>query len=182
MSRLRVRPAVPADAPAYVAAHVAAQIATYGPILPPAYAQERVAEIPEATARLTEQLAEGQRLIAAGEEPFRRHWVAELDGHIVGIACSGDGPNDWELEFHPPPPDVSFMLDRIYVVPEALGSGAGQALFEAAVGDRSAYLWILNDNPRADQFYRRNGFRPDGSAGDTGPIWFYHPMYRMIRR
>ena len=50
------------------------------------------------------------------------------------------------------------------MVASAHGSGAGQALFDAAVGDSPAYLWAADDNPRAAAFYRRNGFARDGGV------------------
>ena len=49
---------------------------------------------------------------------------------------------------------------------EHYGSGAGQALLDAAIGRSAASLWILQDNPRARAFYERNGFRSDGSVKD----------------
>jgi GNAT superfamily N-acetyltransferase len=81
-------------------------------------------------------------------------WVAEVDGEIVGWANTStgrdaDGPRDLELE-------------GLYVLDAHHGTGVGQALLDAAVGDRPAYLWVLADNPRARAFYRRNGFEPDG--------------------
>lgn len=179
---LCVRPARPADAAAYIAALVATQIATYGPIMPAEYARDRRAEAPAAADALEGELAAMAETLAAGHEPFRRHWVAELDGLIVGSAVAGSGPSWWEAGFDPPPRDIAFILDRLYVVPEAHGSGAGQALFDVAVGERSAYLWILRNNPRAERFYRRNGFVPDGSVGDAGGPWFERPMFRMVRR
>ena len=82
-------------------------------------------------------------------------WVAEVDGEIVGWANTSTGrdadrPRDLELE-------------GIYVLDAHHGTGVGQALLDAAVGDRPAYLWVLADNPRARAFYRRNGFEPDGT-------------------
>jgi ribosomal protein S18 acetylase RimI-like enzyme len=49
-------------------------------------------------------------------------------------------------------------LLSIYVLSKAYGSGAGQALLDAALGDRPACLWVAAQNPRAQSFYRRNGF------------------------
>ena len=51
----------------------------------------------------------------------------------------------------------------IYQYSRAHGSGTGQALLDAAIGDAPAYLWVAEDNPRAQAFYRRNGFVPDGA-------------------
>lgn len=182
MSGLCVRPAQPTDAAAYVEALVETQIATYAAIMPEEYAPARRAEAPAVAEALAVELGQLTATLAGGGEPFRRHWVAELDERIVGIASAGAGPGWWEAEFDPPPADISWILDRLYVRPEAHGSGAGQALFDVAVGERSAYLWILRDNPRAERFYRRNGFVPDGSVGNAGGPWFNRPMFRMVRR
>jgi ribosomal protein S18 acetylase RimI-like enzyme len=38
------------------------------------------------------------------------------------------------------------------------GSGLGQGLLEAAIGTEFAALWVAEENPRAQAFYRRNGF------------------------
>ena len=46
------------------------------------------------------------------------------------------------------------------------GSGIGYALFEQAVGDRAAYLWVLAGNERAIAFYERQGFRLDGTEDE----------------
>lgn len=43
------------------------------------------------------------------------------------------------------------------------GSGVGQALLDAAIGDAPAYLWRAADNARAAAFSARNGFVLDGT-------------------
>ena len=96
----------------------------------------------------------GQPLDAPGEV-----WVAESDGVIdcfesVG-ASRDDDTRPGERELY-----------AIYVLAEHYGSGAGQALLDAAIGRAAASLWVLEDNPRARAFYERNGFRPDGSVKD----------------
>lgn len=83
-------------------------------------------------------------------------WVACVGTDIVGWTSAGagrdeDGPRPRELE-------------GIYVLASQYGSGAGQLLLDAAVGDAAAYLWIAEENPRACAFYRRNGFAPDGAT------------------
>ena len=59
-------------------------------------------------------------------------------------------------------------LYAIYVLPEAWGSGAGPLLMAAALsalrenGFAVAILWVLEDNPRAQRFYEREGWTRDG--------------------
>jgi GNAT superfamily N-acetyltransferase len=96
----------------------------------------------------------GKPLDAPGEV-----WVAECDGVVIGFSSAGTSrdadrsPGERELY-------------AIYVLAEHYGSGAGQALLDAAIGRSAASLWVLQDNPRARAFYERNGFRPDGSVKD----------------
>ncbi len=46
-------------------------------------------------------------------------------------------------------------------------TGAGQLLLDAAIGAGDAYLWMMDDNPRAEAFYLRNGFVRDGSSATS---------------
>ena len=41
---------------------------------------------------------------------------------------------------------------------EFRSTGTGQKLFDAAIGDQPAYLWVLSTNMRARHFYEKNGF------------------------
>ena len=61
-------------------------------------------------------------------------------------------------------------LTMLYVLADAHGSGAGQSLLDAVLGERPAQLWVAADNPRAHAFYRRNGFEADGAESSFGPI------------
>ncbi len=59
-------------------------------------------------------------------------------------------------------------LYAIYVDPDAWSTGAGRALIETAEEQLRreyavAYLWVLEDNPRARAFYERAGWTPDGA-------------------
>lgn len=105
--------------------------------------------------------ARGWRRILAGEFPGEESevWIAELDGTAIGMASSGACRDD-------DPVADRIELYAIYVLAEHYGSGAGQALLEAAIGDAPASLWVLEDNPRARSFYERNGFRADGARKD----------------
>ena len=83
--------------------------------------------------------------------------VAEQDGRIVGIAMVGpsreaDRPDGLNL----------FVL---YTYASIHGGGAGAGLLDAVLGpDESATLWVADPNPRAQAFYRKHGFAPDGST------------------
>lgn len=99
--------------------------------------------------------------------------VAEVDGRIVGWATAGDGRDDDR--------PTSRELEGIYVLAEHHGTGAGQLLLDAAIGVGDAYLWMMDDNPRAEAFYRRNGFVRDGLERDQ--VMAGHPIHivRMVR-
>jgi ribosomal protein S18 acetylase RimI-like enzyme len=43
------------------------------------------------------------------------------------------------------------------------GTGAGGGLLAAVIGNDHAGLWVADPNPRAQAFYRKHGFRPDGA-------------------
>ena len=87
-----------------------------------------------------------------------RTLLAEEDGRPVGMAVVGACRDDDRAGQR--------ELYALYVLPDRWGSGAGQALWEAAQPFTS--LWVLTDNPRARAFYERNGFRPDGLTMPVG--------------
>jgi L-amino acid N-acyltransferase YncA len=141
---LTVRVAVDADAPAIADVHVQAWREAYAHLLPAAF----LAPL-DPVARTTRW----RRVIA---DPDVTVVVAEHDGGIVGWATAGPGR---EAE-----PVRSRELEGIYVLAAEYGSGAGQMLLDAVLGDAPAYLWVADDNPRAQAFYARNGFRRDGAT------------------
>jgi ribosomal protein S18 acetylase RimI-like enzyme len=81
-------------------------------------------------------------------------WLARDEEGIVGMATSGPA-RDQDAP-------VGFELYAINVLRRAHGTGLGDDLLLHAVGDRAAYLWVLEDNARARGFYRRHGFADDG--------------------
>jgi GNAT superfamily N-acetyltransferase len=110
--------------------------------------------------------------VALTDERFRGHRVAvaERDGVLVGIAMSG------------PPLDVGATWSRqlyvLYVIAADHGAGAGPALLKAVVDpDESVALWVADPNPRAQAFYRKHGFVPDGTAQLDGGV----REIRMVR-
>ncbi|MEV6013017.1 GNAT family N-acetyltransferase [Streptomyces sp. NPDC051976] len=60
-------------------------------------------------------------------------------------------------------------INAVYLRPEARGTGLAEKLFAAAIAwvwDRAdrVYLWVHQDNARAEAFYRRFGFTRTGEA------------------
>ncbi len=97
--------------------------------------------------------------------------VAERDHEVVGIAMSGaaSGP---EAQLH-----------LIYLLRRAHGSGAGQALLDAVIDPtEAASLWVADPNPRAQAFYRRNRFRPDGEAKEEDGVHEIRMSRPALRR
>jgi GNAT superfamily N-acetyltransferase len=88
----------------------------------------------------------------------RPTWVAEDGEGLVGF--SGAGPARDNVV------DIDLELYALYVRAAYYGTGVGFALFEQAVGDRAAYLWVLAGNHRAIGFYERQGFRLDGTEDE----------------
>jgi ribosomal protein S18 acetylase RimI-like enzyme len=83
--------------------------------------------------------------------------IAERDGEVIGVAMAGPPES--------PQPGWGIHLYVLYVLADAHGSGAGAALLDAVVGpNESAALWVADPNPRAQAFYRKQGFVPDGTV------------------
>jgi GNAT superfamily N-acetyltransferase len=152
MSEIVVRKPAPADVPGMARVHVQAWQETYRGQMP-----DDELDAPDFIDR---RLAMWTR--ALGDPSGRvRAAVAELDGDVVGIALAGpaegdDPPRDWQL----------YVL---YLLKAHQGSGAGQELIDAVLEDRASVLWVADPNPRAQAFYRRNGFLPDGTAQGEAP-------------
>ncbi|MBT2523295.1 GNAT family N-acetyltransferase [Arthrobacter sp. ISL-28] len=82
--------------------------------------------------------------------------VASHEGALIGIAMSGPAPDD---------ADQPQQLHLLYAYAAFHGSGVGTALLNAVI-DRTtpAALWVADPNPRAQGFYRKNGFVTDGAV------------------
>jgi GNAT superfamily N-acetyltransferase len=174
----QLRAATVDDVEAYVRCHVECLAETYADLMPPEFAEQHRHAIPR---RIDETRRSWAGSAADGHGPLA--WLAtDEDGLAVGVARSGPGPQQWEVDLGAPVTTVGFELHHIYTRRHTHGSGLGQSLLEAAVGDRDAYLWILHGNVRAERFYRRNAFAPDGAEMSCGPTWFHRSMFRMVRR
>ena len=153
-SQVRLRDALPADAAAMADLNVRAWRAAFAGLVPEALL---------AGQRTEPRVRYWQEHLPS--RPPERTWVAERDGRVVGLTHLGPSRN-------PDAPDAA-ELYGMYVEPEAVGTGAGRALMEAAMEwFRSgpwaeAILWTLPGDHRAARFYRAWGWAPDG-AEKTG--------------
>jgi ribosomal protein S18 acetylase RimI-like enzyme len=154
-----VRPATVDDADGIGAVHLASWKETYRGLLSPEFFAAR--EESRFQANWRRMLGEGLDVV-----------VAEVDGRVVGFAQSGPSRDE--------PPVRPLELMTIYLLAAQHGSGLGQALLDAAVGDRPASLWVAEENPRAIAFYRRNGFVPDG-ARQVLASWEDLAEVRLVR-
>jgi len=140
---LRIRRATTADARGIARVHVRAWREAYTHVFSP-YLLEGLS--------VSGRADRWTRILAGGTDV----WVAETDGRIVGWVSAGPSRE--------PDAPVPLELQGIYVLRDHYGTGAGQQLLDAALGDSAAFLWVLGDNPRAQAFYRRNGFTADGTS------------------
>jgi GNAT superfamily N-acetyltransferase len=148
MSAPTVRQAVVGDAPGIARVHIAAWRETYSRLVAPGELDE-----------LSED-RRAQRWTRTLTETTNTVWVAEVEDRIVGFASIAVGGDD------APRP---LAMEAIYLLEGHHGSGAGQELLDAAIGDSPAFLFVAADNPRATRFYERNGFVADGVT-ETYPL------------
>lgn len=137
-----IRRAVPDDAEALVELHVDCWDDAYTGLIAQEILDARRATVP---ARV-----EKWRGILAGGTTH----VACKDDLLIGFVSAGPGRGD--------APPVTLEVQALYVRASSWGSGVGHALLETSVGDRPAYLCVLDGNARAFAFYERQGFRRDG--------------------
>jgi len=137
-----VRRGVPEDAERLTDLHLDVWDEAYGGLVPEAILAAR-------RTQRAERVEAWRGHLAAG-----RTWVADEGDRLLGFASAGPA----RAENAPTP----FELWALYVRRSSYGDGLGQRLFDAAVGDRAAYLWVFRGNDRAVAFYEKQGFRFDG--------------------
>ncbi|MBI5609032.1 MAG: GNAT family N-acetyltransferase [Deltaproteobacteria bacterium] len=151
-----LRRAVAADAPAIAAVHVEGWRWGYRGLLP---ADELAAQdVVRRTGQWHEWLVPGAAQLV---------WVAEHRGAVVGFVAAGPA-RDVGL------PATCGEVLALYLAERAAGSGAGRELLRTAeagllqTGFDQAILWVLGSNRRARDFYRRQGWQPDGALHREG--------------
>jgi ribosomal protein S18 acetylase RimI-like enzyme len=94
-------------------------------------------------------------------------WILQnpCDERHVAVADSADGIIGFALAGPAQEPGAArrVELNMVYVSKAHHGAGVGQALLDTVLGEQPAFLWVAKDNPRAQAFYRRNGFTADGT-------------------
>ncbi|HEU4811282.1 MAG TPA: GNAT family N-acetyltransferase [Nocardioides sp.] len=154
-----IRRAVPDDAEALTHLHLDCWDDAYTGLVPQPLLDARRADVPSRVDFWRGALEQGAVV-----------WLAEHDGGLVGFSGAGDGRE--------PVAEVTTELRVLYVRAAWWGAGVGHDLLEAALGDRAAYLCVLEGNDRAIGFYERHGFARDGHV-ERAPEG---PHVRMVRR
>ncbi len=151
-----MRAATPEDAAAVADVHVRSWQVGYRGLLPDEYLD---ALRPE--DRMT------RYRFGATDSSLPTTLVATADGVIRGFVTAGPSRED----------DVTCgEVHALYVDPTTWGLGVGSRLISEARthlslrGFKTAVLWVLLGNDRAERLYRRDGWLSDGSRR-TRPVW-----------
>lgn len=143
---IQVRPATLADVSAMAQVHVDGWAETYRGLL-----ADHILDDPDFVPS-----REHQWTTALTDPRFTSHRtaVAEEGDRIIGLAMAGPTADQQE----------PLHLYVLYVLARWHGSGAGTGLLDAVLArDEPATLWVASPNPRAQAFYRKHGFQPDGA-------------------
>lgn len=121
--------------------------------------------------------------------------MADRDGEVAGWLAAGPArepelpPADGESGAGAPGARLpTAELMALYVAPGLIGTGIGRALLDAgtararARGFGAMYLWVVRGNVRAERFYRRAGFAPDGAVAASDVAGRRVPEDRYRRR
>jgi GNAT superfamily N-acetyltransferase len=154
-----VRRALPEDADAFAACHLACWREAYAEL----WGSERFDNID-----LQRMANRRRKEIESGNAD---HFLGELDGEVIGIAIAGPTKDE--------DAPVERELYAIYVREAHQGTGLADDLLDAVLGGGPASLWVYRDNPRASAFYVHHDFIPDGEerADSMGIL-----EIRMVRR
>lgn len=111
---------------------------------------------------MKQYLSEGfttEKLAAEVDNPNSQFYFATIDNKVIGYLKLNSGEAQTELKDY-----RALEIERIYVLKEYHGKGVGQVLYEKAlqIADqvKASYVWlgVWEENPRAINFYKKNGF------------------------
>jgi RimJ/RimL family protein N-acetyltransferase len=152
----RIREPELADAEELARVHAAAWEAAYDGLMP--------ADFLAGLVRDVDRRVERWRRTISNRVDDRACLLAENadTGEILGFVTVGP-PRDEGV------PDGTGELYAINLAPSAWGTGAGATLFTAGVGwlaerYERGYLWVVDGNERAQRFYVKHGWAPDGGS------------------
>jgi ribosomal protein S18 acetylase RimI-like enzyme len=100
-----------------------------------------------------------EKLTSELENKNSEFYFALLDGNIIGYLKLNFGQSQTELK-----EEGALEIERIYVLKEFHGKRVGQLLYDKAISianeKKAEYVWlgVWEENPRAMQFYKKNGF------------------------
>lgn len=155
-----------ADVPDLAAVHVSVWREAYGELLPTRFYDEA------ARAHRADTWRSFLTSRPATELRERVRAARDATGAVVGFCLIG------------PPRDADALagieLQALNVLAAMHGTGVARALVDDLLGDRPAYLWVADPNPRAQTFYAKLGFTPDGIA-KTDPDLEDLREIRMVR-
>jgi diamine N-acetyltransferase len=86
-------------------------------------------------------------------------YFAKLHNKVIGYIKLNSGPSQTEIK-----DNNAIEIERIYVLKEFHGKNVGKLLYEKALQvakhKNADYIWlgVWEENPRAIQFYKKNGF------------------------
>jgi ribosomal protein S18 acetylase RimI-like enzyme len=143
-----IRPATTADAEAIARVDIASWRGAYSEILSDSYL---------ASLDVTDRTRQWTAAVTARHTTVL---VAEDESGTVGFTrvgpCRDEDAEPGDLEIY-----------AIYLHPRAWGTGVARDLMRTALDGLApgtvVTLWILSGNERAQHFYRRHGFQPDGT-------------------
>jgi GNAT superfamily N-acetyltransferase len=157
IGNVQLRPAEPTDAMAVARVHVRSWQVGYRKLMPDEYL-DRLR--PEDRAK---------KYDFSNVDPLKPHTIVLTEGGVIqGFATTAPAQD----------PNMSGFgeLCALYVDPDHWGRGFGAALVSAArarlfdLGFRNAILWVLVGNVRAERFYLKDQWTPDG-AQRTEEMW-----------
>ncbi|MGO2634374.1 MAG: GNAT family N-acetyltransferase [Galactobacter sp.] len=100
------------------------------------------------------------------------------DGEVIGMASAAPVLEESDRLAT----GAKWELFTVYVDQSWQGSGVAKRLADFVLGDDPALLWVLEDNPRAREFFGKLGFVPDGAREELPPEWNGAADIRMVRR
>jgi ribosomal protein S18 acetylase RimI-like enzyme len=102
-----------------------------------------------------------EKLSSELNSPHSSFYFAEIDNNVVGYLKINFGASQTELK-----DNKAVEIERIYVLQAYHGKKIGQLLFNKAIEiakeHKANYVWlgVWEENHRALQFYKKNGFVP----------------------